>query len=122
MTVLQRVDEDDDDTPLRKEFHLGRFCARRTRCFHSFAHWEVRLHEDQSNATADIILKHELFIAIEMRVRNTEGWRKMTPDDIMETLDERGIVEQEWKRVNDLMESARNLEVTSKRGEEDGDI
>lgn len=59
---------------------------------------------------------------MELRVRNTEGWRKMDPDAIMESLDQRGVVEQEWKRVNELMESARKLEVASKRGEDDGEI
>ncbi len=34
---------DSDDSGQRhvKEFHLGRFCAKRTRVFHRFTHWEV---------------------------------------------------------------------------------
>lgn len=35
-------DEDEDESRPKKEFNLGRFCARRTRVFHNFTHWEVR--------------------------------------------------------------------------------
>ena len=39
-------DPDDPDSPsalarLKREFHLGKFCARRTRVFHELTHWEV---------------------------------------------------------------------------------
>ena len=36
----------------------------------------------------------------------------------MQKLDERGIVEQEWKRMNEMIENAGNLEVAAKRGED----
>lgn len=39
---LSSDDEDDEESKVRKEFSLGRFCARRTRVFHQFTHWEVR--------------------------------------------------------------------------------
>lgn len=38
-------DEDsgvDGERDVGKEFHLGRFCAARTRIYHQFSHWEVR--------------------------------------------------------------------------------
>lgn len=41
-------------------------------------------------------------------------------DAIMTWLDERGLITLEWQKLKDMMESARNLEVASKRGE-DGD-
>ena len=40
-------------------------------------------------------------------------------DGIMTWLDERGMIATEWQRIKDMMESARNLEVASKRGEDD---
>lgn len=44
-------------------------------------------------------------------------------DGIMDWLDQRGIIDLEWHNVRELMESARNLEMISKRGgENDIDI
>ena len=40
-------------------------------------------------------------------------------DGIMAWLDERGMIATEWQRIKDMMESARGLEVASKRGEDD---
>jgi hypothetical protein len=42
-------------------------------------------------------------------------------DGIMNWLDERGLISMEWQKIKDMMESARNLEVASKRGEDDND-
>lgn len=97
-------DEDDNSTPLPMTFHLGRFCARRTRVFHQYAHWE-----------------HDLYSAIELRVRNVDDHETKTPDEIVALLDGRGVVDFEWKRMNELIESAQKLEVAAKRGE-DNDI
>lgn len=41
-------------------------------------------------------------------------------DGIMDWLDQRGVIEREWQRLRQMMESARNLEIASKGGEEDG--
>lgn len=41
-------------------------------------------------------------------------------DGICEWLDERQLVEMEWQKLKKTMESARNLEMAAKRGEEDG--
>ena len=40
-------------------------------------------------------------------------------DGIMNWLDERGLITAEWQKIKEMMESARNLEVASKRGEDD---
>jgi hypothetical protein len=37
----------------------------------------------------------------------------------MDWLDQRKIIEMEWQIVRELMESARNLEMAAKRGEDD---
>lgn len=34
-------DDEDHAKHTKKEFNLGRFCAARTRVYHSFSHWEV---------------------------------------------------------------------------------
>lgn len=43
-------------------------------------------------------------------------------DGIMDWLDQRGIIDQEWRNIRDLMESARNLEMAAKRGDDDIDV
>lgn len=39
-------------------------------------------------------------------------------DGIMDWLDQRGIIEMEWKRLREMMDSARNLDAASKNGED----
>jgi hypothetical protein len=43
-------------------------------------------------------------------------------DGIMGWLDQRGIIDMEWQTIRELMESARNLEMAAKRGEDKVDI
>jgi hypothetical protein len=43
-------------------------------------------------------------------------------DHIMDWLDQRGIIGMEWQTIRELMQSARNLEMAAKRGEDDTDI
>lgn len=40
-------------------------------------------------------------------------------DGICDWLDQRGIISEEWRRVKDMMESARNLEMRAKNDEDD---
>lgn len=42
-------------------------------------------------------------------------------DGIMDWLDQRGVINIEWQKVKEMMESARNLEMKAKRGEADDD-
>lgn len=42
-------------------------------------------------------------------------------DGIMDWLDQRGIINIEWQKVKEMMESARNLEMKARRGEGDDD-
>ena len=39
-------------------------------------------------------------------------------DEIMTWLDGRGVISIQWQRIKDMMESARNLEIASKRGDD----
>ena len=50
---LEDTDSDDTDgsddeqcKDNKREFHLGRFCARRTKTYHELSHWEVRSGQD----------------------------------------------------------------------------
>ena len=39
-------------------------------------------------------------------------------DGIMDWLDQRGVIEMEWQKLKDIMDSARNLEIRAKRQED----
>ncbi len=60
-----------------------------------------------------------------MFVRVAYAGGKEPPDDlsdadgIMNWLDERGVIGMEWQKIKEMMETARNLEVAAKRGDED---
>ncbi|QRW14379.1 hypothetical protein RhiLY_13378 [Ceratobasidium sp. AG-Ba] len=108
----EESDDDDDEEELPTSFDLGRFCQARVRCYHNFVHWEWQLFES---------------IHAEIEVLRTAALRRDPakqdrpaaddPDGIMAWLDRRGIVEQEWHRLEGLMEDARGLEF--RKGNED---
>jgi hypothetical protein len=39
--------------------------------------------------------------------------------EIMDWLDQRRIIDMEWVKIKDMMESAHHLEIASKKGEDD---
>ncbi|TFK55040.1 hypothetical protein OE88DRAFT_1805440 [Heliocybe sulcata] len=114
-------DDEDPSSKVHREFNLGRFCARRTRVFHEFSHWEYATYQtllceiDELRATNG--KRGFIRVAFAGGVQAPEDLDDA--DGVMEWLDQRGIVEMEWRRVKDMMARARNLEVASKRGEED---
>ncbi|KAF9053731.1 hypothetical protein BDZ89DRAFT_1056302 [Hymenopellis radicata] len=90
--------------------HLGRFCAKRTRVYHDLSHWE-----------------YHLFKRIEGEVDELHSADKedgYPPEDlgdadgICEWLDERQFIEQEWQALRKMMESATQLEVSARKGED----
>jgi len=40
-------------------------------------------------------------------------------DKVMDWLDQRGLVDLEWQKIRQMMESARNLEIGARRGDID---
>ncbi|KZT09438.1 uncharacterized protein LAESUDRAFT_694923 [Laetiporus sulphureus 93-53] len=114
--------DDEHPEPLKKEFHLGRFCAARTRVFHKFTHWEYALFTSLLEEV-DLLRNDDSHGFVRVAFA---GGRK-PPDDlsdadaIMDWLDEREIINIEWKRVNDMMEEARNLEMKARKGDDDID-
>ncbi|KAH9842621.1 uncharacterized protein C8Q71DRAFT_853161 [Rhodofomes roseus] len=123
----EQEDSEDEDQGhghrQKKEFNLGRFCAARTRVFHRFSHWEYALFK---------VLHQEVD-----ELRNGAGSRGFVrvafargvepPDDlsdadgIMDWLDQRGVINIEWQKLKEMMESARNLEMKAKKGADDDD-
>lgn len=129
LTAFKRVSKHETNS---KEFHLGRFCARRGRIFHQFSHWEVR------NGSLNVISisnpqQHSLFQSIvreldELRLSSSNhGFHRVAypggrdpPKDLQDAdglcdwLDERKLVEMEWHKMKEMMESARHLEIHAK--------
>ncbi|KAF8636555.1 hypothetical protein AX17_003367 [Amanita inopinata Kibby_2008] len=95
------------------EFHLGRFCGKRTRVFHEMSHWEYALFKCILQEVDD------LHAAKQSKgfIRVAYAGRKRPPDDledadaICEWLDERKIIDMEWKRIKDIMESSGHLDM-----------
>ncbi|KAI5899468.1 uncharacterized protein SCHCODRAFT_02483637 [Schizophyllum commune H4-8] len=111
-------DPDDPDSPsalakLKREFHLGKFCARRTRVFHELMHWEWALFETVRLEVDDLRLaKRDKKGYVKVAF---EGGKKPPKDPtdadaICEWLDQRQIIQMEWRKVKDLMEAARGVE------------
>ncbi|KAI0374990.1 hypothetical protein BV20DRAFT_1118198 [Pilatotrama ljubarskyi] len=111
-------DEEDESKKLPKQFDLGRFCAKRTRTYHQFTHWEYHLFH---------ALKDEVEGLKGMRegrsfVRVAYAAGKQPPEDltdadaIMDWLDERQVINLQWHEIKNMMESARHLEVKGGRG------
>ncbi|GJE90811.1 hypothetical protein PsYK624_069550 [Phanerochaete sordida] len=113
---------DDEESPLKKEFNLGRFCARRTRVFHKFTHWEYHLFEALNQEVQDLrnrTGKRRVFVPVAYAGGAKPPDDLSDGDGIMAWLDERGMIGNEWQKIKDMMENARHLEVASKRGEDD---
>ncbi|KAJ3559106.1 hypothetical protein NM688_g538 [Phlebia brevispora] len=107
----------------KKEFHLGRFCAKRTRVWHSFTHWEYALFKTLSGEVEELRQRQDGKSRVFVRVAYAGGTEP--PDDltdgdrIMSWLDERGIIATEWQKIKKMMEDATHLEIAAKRGDDD---
>ncbi|KAF8201810.1 hypothetical protein BJ912DRAFT_519142 [Pholiota molesta] len=96
-----------------KEFHLGRFCAKRTRVFHEFSHWEYNLFQailqeiNQLRTSVSSTGFH--------RVAYAGGREPPTDledaDGLCDWLDKRKVIDMEWQRMKSMMESARHLDM-----------
>ncbi|KDQ60795.1 hypothetical protein JAAARDRAFT_67229 [Jaapia argillacea MUCL 33604] len=117
--------EDEEATPKKREFDLGRFCAKRTRSFHEFCHWEFALHQSLLKEVEE--LKATKGKRGFIRVAFSGSGGKKPPQDlkdadaIMDWLDQRGIINMEWHKIKEMMERARNLEMAAKKGDDDED-
>ncbi|KAG6879983.1 hypothetical protein C0992_008576 [Termitomyces sp. T32_za158] len=119
-------DDSDDDKSSKNEkvaveFHLGRFCARRTRVYHEFTHWEYALFKcirDEVDELHENRQSHGFFrIAY---VGGVEPPKDLDDaDGICDWLDQRKVIDMEWTKIKDMMESARHLELEKKGGDDD---
>ncbi|KAF8077922.1 hypothetical protein FPV67DRAFT_1615063 [Lyophyllum atratum] len=111
---------DSEDDPAAHEFHLGRFCAKRTRVYHEFTHWEYTLFKC-IREEVDELHEHRQSRGF-FRIAYAGG--KKPPEDlddadaICEWLDERKVIDMEWRKLKDMMESARHLEL-DRKGDDD---
>lgn len=119
-------DSDDSDSvasriPTTVEFNLGRFCGRRTRVYHEFTHWEYSLFRYIRQEVDDLHACNQSGGYFRISYSGT----KEPPDDlddadaICDWLDDRKMIDMEWQKIKDMMESARHLEMTTKKGDVD---
>ncbi|KAH0830589.1 hypothetical protein J3R83DRAFT_2044 [Lanmaoa asiatica] len=105
----------DEKRGVREEFHLGRFCAARTQVYHQFSHWEYSLYKSLQREIMEAQDETRQFVKVAY-IGGIKPPRDLhDADRVMEWLDERGIIDMEWQKVRQMMDSARNLE----RGEID---
>ncbi|KAG6850999.1 hypothetical protein H0H93_004486 [Arthromyces matolae] len=117
----EEYDKGSQDDKAAVEFHLGRFCARRTRVYHEFTHWEYALFKiirDEVDELHENRQSHGFFrIAYSGGIEPPEDLDDA--DGICDWLDQRKVIDREWTKIKDMMESARHLELERKRGDDD---
>ncbi|KAF4576590.1 hypothetical protein EYR40_000834 [Pleurotus pulmonarius] len=113
---------DEDESPL--QFHLGRFCARRTRVFHQFSHWEHALFCAIRQEIDELYERSRAGSSKRNFVRIAFAGATQPPDDltdadaICEYLDSRKVIDMEWQSIKSMMDSAQNLEMARKKGDD----
>ncbi|KAI0065351.1 hypothetical protein BV25DRAFT_1850622 [Artomyces pyxidatus] len=121
-------DDSDEDEPkkgrIKKEFNLGRFCARRTQIFHRLCHWEYNLYQALLEEVEH--LRNPESGQNFVRVAYAHGLQPpedlSDADGIMGWLDERGLITFEWQKVRQLMDDATDLESRAGKREDDVDL
>ncbi|KAI8998559.1 hypothetical protein BD414DRAFT_475410 [Trametes punicea] len=111
-------DEDAGSSALPKEFDLGRFCAKRTRTYHQFTHWEYHLFHALKDEVEGLKGKQDgrSFVRVAYAAGKQPPKDLTDADAIMDWLDERQVINIQWHEIKTMMESARNLEVRGRRG------
>ncbi|KAJ3829026.1 hypothetical protein EV361DRAFT_877176 [Lentinula raphanica] len=118
---LDISDDQLEEGDSRVEFHLGRFCARRTRVYHDLSHWEYMLFKVINDEVDDLhIAKQEKGAGRFVRVAWPGGLKPpkdlQDADGICDWLDQRKIIEMEWEKLKGYMERAQGLELAAKKG------
>ncbi|KAH8106967.1 hypothetical protein BXZ70DRAFT_1028583 [Cristinia sonorae] len=121
------MNEDEDNDEAKKVYHLGRFCARRTRVFHEFVHWEYHLFHALAREVDDLRQRlsnkkkkpgERLYVPVAYAGGMQPPENIEDADEVMSWLDSRQIISREIQRLRQMMDSATNLEVASRRGED----
>ncbi|TDL27494.1 hypothetical protein BD410DRAFT_782581 [Rickenella mellea] len=106
----------DDPSKLRnrvdREFNLGRFCAKRTFIFHQLSHWEHLLYSSLSEEINSVQASEDprAFVHVAFAGGIKPPKDKTDADKMMEWLDQRGVVQNEWSKLKDLLTRAINLD------------
>ncbi|RPD66233.1 hypothetical protein L226DRAFT_500420 [Lentinus tigrinus ALCF2SS1-7] len=113
-------DEGEDSSETKKQFDLGRFCAKRVRTYHQFTHWEYHLFHALLDEVETLKASREGRGFVQVAYANG----RQPPEDlkdadaIMDWLDERQIINIQWQEIKAMMENARHLEVKGGRGDD----
>ncbi|KDQ33317.1 hypothetical protein PLEOSDRAFT_1099288 [Pleurotus ostreatus PC15] len=104
---------DEDESPL--QFHLGRFCARRTRytLFGAICREIDELHERSRAGSSK-----RNFVRIAFAGATQPPDDLTDADAICEYLDSRKVIDMEWQSIKLMMDSAQNLEMARKKGDD----
>ncbi|KAL1944526.1 hypothetical protein VTO73DRAFT_2956 [Trametes versicolor] len=113
-------DEEDESKRLPMQFDLGRFCAKRTRTYHQFTHWEYHLFHALRDEVESLKAKEEgrSFVRVAYAAGKQPPQDLTDADAIMDWLDERQVINLQWHEIKTMMDSARHLEVKGGRGGE----
>ncbi|KAI0324521.1 hypothetical protein GY45DRAFT_1331447 [Cubamyces sp. BRFM 1775] len=114
-------DDDEESEELPKQFDLGRFCAKRTRTYHQFTHWEYHLFHALKDEIEGLKANREgrSFVRVAYAAGKQPPEDLTDADAIMDWLDERQVINIQWHEIKTMMDSARHLEVRGGRG---GDV
>ncbi|KAJ8489704.1 hypothetical protein ONZ51_g2761 [Trametes cubensis] len=111
-------DDDEESEQLPKQFDLGRFCAKRTRTYHQFTHWEYHLFHALKDEIEGLKANREgrSFVRVAYAAGKQPPEDLTDADAIMDWLDERQVINIQWHEIKTMMDSARHLEVRGGRG------
>ncbi|KAG9019641.1 hypothetical protein FRB90_011987 [Tulasnella sp. 427] len=126
-------DAGSDDSELEKddykvfEFNLGRFCAARAKAYFRFIHWQYLLYSSLKSEVDLLRGEYEKKGKKKGKAffRKSWGGKVKLPDDkddgdqVMKWLDDRGIIQNEWKQIKKLMENAHQLEASRNANDDD---
>ncbi|KAF9464729.1 hypothetical protein BDZ94DRAFT_1255770 [Collybia nuda] len=114
-------ESDNESEPIAIDFHLGRFCGKRTQVFHDFSHWEYSLFNCIRQEVDELHTSDQSggFVRIAYAGGKRPPKDLGDADGICDWLDERKIIDMEWQKITAMMESARHLEMARKRGDDD---
>ncbi|KDQ07905.1 hypothetical protein BOTBODRAFT_38344 [Botryobasidium botryosum FD-172 SS1] len=114
--------EEDEGGAIAKmeEFNLGKFCAKRTRVWHLYTHWEYNLFHALLEEVESLRNPGSSrgFVRTRWGSRGEIPKNIDNPDEVMDWLDRRGIIQQEWQKIQNIMERAHTLQ---KGGDDDLD-
>ncbi|KAH9901023.1 hypothetical protein C8Q73DRAFT_635928 [Cubamyces lactineus] len=113
--------DDEESEELPRQFDLGRFCAKRTRTYHQFTHWEYRLFHALKDEIEGLKANREgrSFVRVAYAAGKQPPEDLTDADAIMDWLDERQVINIQWHEIKTMMDSARHLEARGGRG---GDV